>query len=195
MSYVMSFESRTRTAPLTSLPDGAVAVAVIDVDGCDLVNDPEGFVAGDRVLAAVEDALLAGLPGGPTLGHVKGDEWRVAMPDATPEELLVVLDGIRRHLATDGPITIAGGVAGRPQHGETLDDLLAAADAAQTRAKDGGGNRIAIAAEEKMVLKSSYYTRASLRRLSKLSERTQQTEASHLRQALDAHLAKHRDLV
>ena len=191
----MSFESRTRTTPLTSLPAGPVAVAVIDVDGFDLVNDRDGFEAGDRVLAAVEDALLGGLPGGATLGHVKGDEWRVAMADASPEELLVVLDGIRRQLATDGPITIAGGVAARPQHGDALDDLLAAADAAATRAKDSGGNRIAIAAEEKMVLKSSYYTRSQLRRLSKLAERTQRTEASHLRDALDAHLAAHAELV
>jgi predicted DNA-binding protein len=52
-----------------------------------------------------------------------------------------------------------------------------------------------IAAEEKMVLESSCYTRAALRRLSKLSERTQRTDASHLSEALDAHLARHRDVV
>ena len=191
----MPFTFPTRTAPLEALPPGPVAVAVIDVDGFDLVNDRDGFEAGDRVLAAVEDALLAGVPGGTTVGHVKGDEWRVSMVDATPEELLVVLDGIRRSLAADGPVTISGGVAGRPQHGTTLEDLLGAADAAATRAKDAGGNRIAIAAEEKMVLKSSYYTRAALRRLAKLAERTGRTEASHLRDALDTHLAAHAEYI
>ena len=114
------------------------------------------------------------------------------MPDATPEELLVVLDGIRRHLAAEGRATIAGGIAARPQHGATVEDLLAAADGAQVRAKESGGNRMTIAAEEKMVLKSSYYTKASLRRLSKLAEHTQQTEAWHLRRALDSHLAHYR---
>jgi diguanylate cyclase (GGDEF)-like protein len=191
----MPFPSRT-TASLADLRlDGPVAIGVVDVDQFDLVNDRDGFAAGDRVLAAVEDALLAGLPGGAALEHVKGDEWRVALVDASPEELLVVLDGIRRQLASDGPTTIAAGVAARPQHGTTLEDLLAAADGALTRAKDAGGNRIAIAVEEKMVLKSSYYTRAALRRLAKLSERTQRTDASHLREALDAHLAAHAELL
>jgi diguanylate cyclase (GGDEF)-like protein len=175
--------------------DLPVAVAAVDVDAFDLINDQEGFEAGDAVLRDVEDALLDGLPGGALIGHVKGDEWVVALPDATAEELLIVLDGIRRQLATTGRVTIAGGIASRPPHGSTVDDLLAAADGAQVRAKEGGGNRMTIAAEEKMVLKSSYYTKAALRRLSKLAERTQQTEASHLRDALDAHLAKHRDLV
>jgi diguanylate cyclase (GGDEF)-like protein len=175
--------------------EGPMAVAAVDVDAFDLINDQEGFEAGDAVLRDVEDALLDGLPGGAVVAHVKGDEWVVALPDATAEELLIVLDGIRRQLATTGRVTIAGGIASRPPHGSTVDDLLAAADGAQVRAKEGGGNRMTIAAEEKMVLKSSYYTKAALRRLSKLAERTQQTEASHLRDALDAHLAKHRDLV
>lgn len=175
-------------------PAVPVAVAAVDVDHFDLINDQEGFDAGDAVLRDVEDALLGGLPGGALLGHVKGDEWFVALPDATAEELLIVLDGIRRALAGVGRVTIAGGIAARPPHGSTVDDLLAAADGAQVRAKEGGGNRMTIAAEEKMVLKSSYYTKAALRRLSKLAERTQQTESSHLRDALDAHLAKHRDL-
>ncbi len=176
-------------------PDLPLAVAAVDVDHFDLINDQEGFDAGDAVLRDVEDALLDGLPGGTLLGHVKGDEWFVALPDGTAEELLIVLDGIRRGLAAAGRVTIAGGIAARPPHGSTLDDLLAAADGAQARAKEGGGNRMTIAAEEKMVLKSSYYTKAALRRLSKLAERTQQTEASHLREALDAHLARHRELV
>ena len=175
--------------------DIAVAVAVIDIDRFDLINDREGFDAGDAVLADVEDALRRGLPGGALLAHVKGDEWLAALPDSSPEELLIVLDGIRRDLAGVGRVTIAGGIAGRPTHGSTLEDVHNAADGAQVRAKEGGGNRMTIAAEEKMVLKSSYYTKAALRRLTKLAERTQQTEAAHLRRALDEYLGQHRELV
>ena len=192
----MAFPSRaaaTLAADLRVI--GSEAVAVIDVDEFDIINDREGMDGGDRVLRAIEDALLAALPGGAILEHVKGDEWRVGMPDATAEELLVVLDGVRRQLATDGPATICAGVAASPQHGATLEDLLAAADGGLARAKEGGRNRVAIAVEEKMVLKSSYYTKAALRRLSKLSDRTQRTDASHLREALDAHLAAHAELL
>lgn len=194
----MPFASSTRVSTLEGYhaavdgldPDLPVAVAAIDVDRFDLINDREGFEGGDAVLRVIEDALLDGLPGGAVLGHVKGDEWIVAVPDATPEELLVVLDGIRRDLAADGRATIAGGIAARPQHGTSVEDLLAAADGAQVRAKEGGGNRMTIAAEEKMTLKSSYYTKAALRRLTKLAERTQQTEAAHLRRALDEYLRR-----
>src|SRR5687768_10662397 len=88
--------------------DLPIAIAAVDVDHFDLINDQEGFDAGDAVLRDVEDALLDGLPGGALLGHVKGDEWVVALPDATAEELLIVLDGIRRQLASVGRVTIAG---------------------------------------------------------------------------------------
>src|SRR5687768_15636862 len=143
---------------LAALPtDVPLAVAAIDVDRFDLINDQEGFDAGDAVLRDVEDALLDGLPGGALLGHVKGDEWFAALPDATAEELLIVLDGIRRELAAAGRVTIAGGIAARPPHGTSIDDLLAAADGAQARDKEGGGNRMTIAAEEKMVVTSSEY--------------------------------------
>jgi predicted DNA-binding protein len=42
-------------------------------------------------------------------------------------------------------------------------------------------------------MKSSYYSRATLDRLSKLSSATSRTEASLLREALDDLLIKHRD--
>jgi len=46
--------------------------------------------------------------------------------------------------------------------------------------------------EEKMVLKSNYYSKANLERLAKLSSATDRTEASLLREALDDLLDKHK---
>lgn len=175
--------------------DLPVAVGTIDIDDFGPLNDREGPEAGDRVLAAVEEALTSGLPSGAIVGHVKGDEWVVAMPDALPEDLLIALDAVRRRIAENGPLKITGGVAGRPQHGASVDELIAAADTGLVRAKQAGRNRIAIAVEERMVLKSNYYTRPALHRLAKLASRSGHTEAYHLRQALDDHLARHQDLV
>jgi diguanylate cyclase (GGDEF)-like protein len=194
---------RTRVASLDAFrrqvelldPDLPLAVGTIDVDGFGTYNDREGPEAGDRVLGAIEDALVAGLPPEAIVGHVKGDEWVVALLDALPEDLLIAIDGVRRRLAADGPLPITGGVAGRPQHGAEIDELLAAADTGLVRAKQAGRNKVAIAVEERMVLKSNYYTRPALHRLAKLASRTGHTEAHHLREALDDHLAKHRDLV
>ena len=171
--------------------DLPVAVGTIDIDGFGTLNERDGSEAGDRALAAVEAALVSGVPSSAIVGHVKGDEWVVALPDALPEDLLIVLDGVRRRLSTDGPLPITGGVAGRPQHGAAVDELLAAADTGLVRAKQAGRNKIAIAIEERMVLKSNYYTRPALHRLAKLASRTGHTEAHLLRQALDDLLATH----
>jgi diguanylate cyclase (GGDEF)-like protein len=176
-------------------PDLPVAVAVIDVDGFGPLNEEQGHEAGDRVLAGVEAALVAGAPDGAVIGHVKGDEWVIALADALPEDLLIAVDGIRRTVLEKGPLPITGGVAGRPQHGATVDELLAAADTGLVRAKQSGRNKVAIATDERMVLKSNYYTRPALHRLAKLAARTGHTEAHHLRQALDDHLARHAELL
>lgn len=174
-------------------PDLPIAVGSIDIDGFGILNERDGADAGDLALAAVEAVLVAGMPPGAIVGHVKGDEWAIALPDALPEDLLIVLDGVRRRLDAEGPLPITGGVAGRPQHGAGIDELLAAADTGLVRAKQAGRNKIAIAVEERMVLKSNYYTRPALHRLAKLASRTGHTEAHHLRAALDAHLSAHAD--
>lgn len=174
-------------------PDTAVAVAVLDLDGFGPVNDSEGHEAGDSLLARCEESVRRALPEAALLAHIRGDEFAVALPDAPAESLLVALDQARRAIADAEPVTLSGGVAGRPQHGASSDELLSAADAALVRAKRDGANRISIAVDERMVLKTSYYAPASLHRLAKLARRTGRPEASLLREALDDLLAKHRD--
>jgi len=58
-------------------------------------------------------------------------------------------------------------------------------DSALFRAKREGKNRVLMAESENMVLKSSYYTKTQLERLSDLSQKTDKTEAFLLREALD----------
>jgi diguanylate cyclase (GGDEF)-like protein len=177
-------------------PDLPLAVGSIDIDGFDAVNaGGANMDEGDRVLGAVERAIVEGMPSGAVIGHVKGDEWVIALPDAAPEDLLIAIDGVRRRLAAEGPLPITAGVAGRPQHGMGVDELLAAADTGLVRAKQAGRNKVMIAVEERMVLKSSYYTRPALHRLAKLASRSGHTEAHHLRQALDDHLARHAEML
>jgi len=173
-------------------PGGAVAVAVLDLDGFEPVNEREGQAGGDALLSRFEEALLSTLPDGARLAHVRGDEFAVALAGAPPESLLVALDRTRRSIGDAEAVTVSGGVAGRPQHGVSADELLAAADTALVRSKRDGGNRISMAVEERMVLKTSYYPPATLHRLAKLARRTGRPEASLLREALDDLLGKHR---
>jgi diguanylate cyclase (GGDEF)-like protein len=173
-------------------PDLPVAVATIDLDDFAAVNDNEGEKAGDAVLSRFERSLRRALPSGALIGHVRGDEFVVALPDTSAEEALLALDGARRAAA---PVHASIGIAARPAHGSTAEELLEAADAALVRAKQSGGGKVAIHVEERMVLKSSYYPRAALHRLAKLSRRSGRTEASLLRQALDELLDQHQAAV
>ena len=59
------------------------------------------------------------------------------------------------------------------------------------RAKLGGGNRICLAKEDKMVTKTSHYTTEQLQMLSLLSRREGLGEAVLLREALDDLIKKY----
>jgi len=176
-------------------PSSAVAVGALDLDGFGAINEAEGSAAGDALLGRCEDAVRSALPASALVAHVRGDEFAVAVPDVPPESLLIALEQARQRIAAAEPVTLSGGVAGRPQHGASSDELLSAADTALVRAKRDGANRIAMAVEERMVLKTSYYAPAALHWLAKLARRTGRPEASLLREALDDLLAKHRDSV
>jgi diguanylate cyclase len=183
-------------------PDLPISVAVTDLDGFSPVNETHGTETGDAILASFERSLAAGLPRGALIAHARGDEFAVALPDMACEEALLALEAVRASFAGSEPapgladrLGVSIGVAGRPAHGSTAEELLEAADAGLVRAKRAGGNRIAIHVEERMILKSSYYPRPALHRLTKLARRTGRPEASLLREALDDYLARNQELL
>ena len=180
--------------------DVPVAVALTDLHGFGALNHRYGREAGDSVLRTWERTLRGSLPKDAIVSRLGGDEFAVALPDTSAESALILIEEVRSHFSSrpasdQAPVKVGvyAGVASRPPHASEPSDLLKAAEEALFRAKREGGERIAIYVEEKMVLKSNYYTKGSLARLSKLSDRTGRTEASLLREALDDLLAKHRD--
>jgi diguanylate cyclase (GGDEF)-like protein len=168
---------------------GAVAVALTDLDRFGQLNEERGRQAGDRVLEVWVATLTGSLPKDAIVGRLGGDEFGIALPHASAENALIQLEEVRSHLAehpVDGwTISATFGVAARPPHATETADLFRCANEALARGKREGGGRVAIYVEEKMVLKSNYYSRASLDRLSKLATRMNRTEASLLREALD----------
>jgi diguanylate cyclase (GGDEF)-like protein len=173
---------------------------MIDLDGFGPLNDAHGMDVGDAVLGAFERLLRSSLGPGALAAHVHGDEFAVALPDTSCEEALLALESVRSEFAGREAasglaerLSVSMGIAGRPAHGSTAEELVEAADAGLVRAKRAGGNRIAIHVEERMILKSSYYPRPALHRLTKLSRRTGRPEASLLRDALDEYLARDQD--
>ena len=186
-------------AALASGAGRALAVAVADLDRFQQVNDALGFEAGDRVLTAFERTLSGSLPDDAVIARISGDEYAIALPGTSAESALIQLEEVRTHYVAhgvagvDAPLDASFGIAARPPHAEDTGDVLRCAAEALMRAKREGAGRSVIYIEEKMTMKSNYYSRAMLDRLGKLSSATSRTEASLLREALDDLLAKHRE--
>jgi len=176
-----------------------LALALTDLDGFAAVNDSYGRDVGDAVLAAWDRVLEANVPRGGSVVRLGGDEFVVVLPGISAENAVVVLEEVRGHfsgMSIEGvPVALSAsvGIAANPPHGSTAEELWRAAGEALMRAKRDGRDRVALHVDEKMVLKSNYYSKANLERLAKLSSATDRTEASLLREALDDLLYKHRD--
>ena len=178
-----------------------VALALADLDRFAEINERHGREAGDRVLSSWELVLSTNLPQGSSVFRLGGDEYGVVLPGSSAENALILLDEIRNHFAAssvagvDHPLAVTIGVAARPAHAKTAEDLYRAAAEALMRAKRDEPGSVAIHVDEKMVLKTSYYRRSALDRLSRLAMVSSRTEASLLREALDDLVQKYRDEV
>ncbi|PPU27360.1 MULTISPECIES: ligand-binding sensor domain-containing diguanylate cyclase [unclassified Xanthomonas] len=124
-----------------------LAVVLIDLDHFKLVNDQHGHLAGDAVLAGVGRRMDTLVRGEDRIGRYGGEELLALMPGLA-QEATHRLDALHRGICGDYPIdggwlhvTCSIGVAWF-QPGETLEQLLARADAALYAAKRSGRNRI-----------------------------------------------------
>lgn len=131
----------------------SLAVLMIDLDHFKAFNDTHGHLAGDQALKAVSRCLDAGLRGYDQLGRFGGEEFTVVLPNADQAEAHRIAERLRRgvaDLAIPGidpgvRLTISLGAAVVGANGDTLLDLLAAADHALYQAKGRGRNQIAFA--------------------------------------------------
>jgi diguanylate cyclase (GGDEF)-like protein/PAS domain S-box-containing protein len=137
-------------------PGGAVTLMYIDLDGFKHVNDTHGHAAGDQVLRACGQRLMAAVRRNSDLvGRLGGDEFVVALPDTGPGDLAVarLAEGILRSVCqplalADGSVVQVGasiGLACAPHHGNTRVQLEQAADRAMYEVKRHGKNAFAMA--------------------------------------------------
>jgi diguanylate cyclase len=172
------------------------AVALVDVDFFQEINDGYGHGEGDRTLQKL--AALLGEAGLGTAYRISGDEFALVIPQVTLEQAFLQVERLRAlvsgtafGLADGRTVTITAGVAHSPRDAKEVQALLNAADAALLSAKEGGRDQVALPPNEEMVLKSCYYSSASLRKLKTLAERLSQRESYLLRDALTDLLRKH----
>ncbi len=131
-----------------------LALALVDIDHFNVVNDTHGHLAGDKALRAVTDALRSQLRSYDLAGRFGGEEFVVLLPQAREVDAINVAERLRAHIAAlsipvghdaeSGPsikLTISVGVAALDGASRELTDMLAAADAAMYYAKETGCNR------------------------------------------------------
>ena len=119
-----------------------MAVFLIDIDHFKKVNDSLGHLEGDRILTEFVANIKALLRGADLLGRFGGEEFVVLLPETTPTVASAVAERVRSAMSSWGGPTVSVGVTSSRTNGDSVDALLARADAAMYRAKSKGRNRV-----------------------------------------------------
>jgi diguanylate cyclase (GGDEF)-like protein len=135
---------RRRHLPLSAI--------FLDIDLFKAVNDRLGHAAGDLALVRLGQCLGETVREGDILARYGGEEFVILLPDTAEPEALVVAERLRRAVAacplliggdSATTLTVSLGVATYPEHGDTTEALLRAADVALYEAKAAGRDRVA----------------------------------------------------
>jgi diguanylate cyclase (GGDEF)-like protein len=125
------------------------SVFYLDLDGFKAINDEQGHDAGDQALIAATNRFKATMRDSDVIARLGGDEFALVAHNAGDREQLLIL-AQRLIAALEQPIAVSGsevklgvsiGIASYPGNGNSIEDLLAAADAAMYEAKHQGKNR------------------------------------------------------
>jgi diguanylate cyclase (GGDEF)-like protein len=121
------------------------AVLMADVDHFKQYNDMFGHPAGDEVLKKVATILRANAREADCVSRYGGEEFCIMLPGTSAAGAMALAERICARVAdAEFPgqsITLSIGVASYPAHGDTPDDVIAAADVALYQAKREGRNR------------------------------------------------------
>lgn len=138
--------------------DLPMSVVMMDLDHFKQVNDQHGHLMGSHVLSEVGRLIREGTRGTDVAARYGGEEFLAYLPEVDREGGRLAAERIRTAVAghiftrldesgrsTTLHATLSLGVAQFPQHGTSVEALVAAADAALYRAKEEGRNRVALA--------------------------------------------------
>ncbi|MCL6602609.1 MAG: diguanylate cyclase [Paenibacillus sp.] len=126
-----------------------IALALLDCDRFKQLNDTLGHLAGDEFLQLLSRELQQTVKGAGQAFRIGGDEFAVVLHRfSTPEMLNEMLNRLLQLFNKSWSVnkdssfhtSASIGVALYPQHGQTINDLLRAADLAMYRSKSHGGN-------------------------------------------------------
>ena len=129
------FDAEAKRSKRTGRP---FALLLLDLDGLKKINDAQGHLAGSRALCRLANVLRLHCRAIDIAARHGGDEFAVILPETAMEAAQQVARRISERLANDGeqpPLSVSIGAASYPQDGETIDQLLGAADRALYKVK------------------------------------------------------------
>lgn len=151
-----------------------VALGIIDLDGFKPVNDLYGHAAGDKLLVAVAERLLAHCPGESFfMSRLGGDEFAYVVRNAPDNETLVAQsESIARILRApfvlaEATVQISGslGIAVYPEMANSANHLFERADYALYHGKSARrGNAVLFSAEHEAQINSDFRIEQALKR-------------------------------
>jgi diguanylate cyclase (GGDEF)-like protein len=129
-----------------------LGLVMCDIDHFKRVNDTHGHPAGDAVLKEIARRIASCVRKADIAVRYGGEEFMLILPETDANLLAAIGEKIRHAVSatpvdpgTDGvplPLTISVGVAAFHADSDSGESLIARADAALYRAKEGGRNRV-----------------------------------------------------
>lgn len=128
-----------------------LSFAMIDIDHFKVVNDTYGHPAGDRVLKNVARMLKKRLRKSDLIGRYGGEEFAIILPETDIKTAEKILNGVRENFSLitqqssdeQFSCTLSAGIT-QLNPNDSVDRLIADADAALYEAKKGGRNKVCI---------------------------------------------------
>lgn len=118
----------------------------VDIDFFKKVNDTYGHLVGDDVLRFLAEMMKNLFRDGDLCFRYGGEEFALILPYGKPDAIIALAERLRTKLeVTTSPsgeaITISLGISLYPDHGQTANEVIAAADEAMYRSKTSGRNK------------------------------------------------------
>lgn len=131
-----------------------LAFLMFDIDHFKKINDTYGHTRGDKILKALARLLRRTVRGPDTVCRYGGDEFLIMLPETRLNGARKVAQRLmnrlrRRPLANGIYVTVTGGISIYPRDGQTLDELIQAADEYLYEAKERGRERIVYGIQKK----------------------------------------------
>ncbi|MFT3815905.1 MAG: diguanylate cyclase [Acidovorax sp.] len=163
VSTRLYFEQRLRASLASAAAQSSqLAVLFIDLDHFKRVNDTFGHAAGDILLVTVAQRIRAQVRDSDLVARQSGDEFIVLLPSVRDAlDAMRIADKIADAMRAPIPLpgghalrqTLSIGVAVYPEHGQTMEVLVEAADAAMYQAKTARRGSVQVAREPEIIPK------------------------------------------